>query len=201
MELYIAGFDVACMWDNGAGAYDPPDANGAQKWHCSNCGGSAVGTVSDHMMLSGNSENDGSHLPVSQYRFNPVAHGMEMLSNAQNLSMLTVNSTGYRLHGFAGRDRRSGAVSLWLINKYNASESGAAGQKVRLTLPAGALAPTSIVSLLDDSADDVAKQRRWGSLTTKPLKCASGVCELVLPPLSFSLLKTTDDSISVSAAA
>ena len=188
MELHIAGFDVACMWDNGAGHPTPPTATDPTiGWECSNCDSGPNGPISDHNLLSAMDVHTGAHLPMSQYRFNPVAHGMEMLARAQNRSMLAVSTSGFRLHGFASRPvdgGGSGAVQLFLINKYDG-----APQKVKLTLPAGETAPTTVVSLLDDADSSVPLAERWGTQTAPtPLECAAGVCEFVLPPLSFSML-------------
>ena len=82
-------------------------------------------------------------MPYKEYRFNPVHYGMEMMAQAQNQSMLFVTTNGYRLHGFASRPvaggkgsskdggngggKDTGAVQLWLINKYDG-----APQKVKL---------------------------------------------------------------------
>lgn len=180
LELHVAGFDVACMWDNGPGYPTPPTTpGGAIGWHCANCDDG----VSDHMLLSGMEEHTKEQLPIDQYRFNPVAIGMELLSSAQNQSMLKVATTGYRLHGFAGRDEGTSTMQLWLMNKYDGTP-----QKVKLTLPEGVAGLTTITTLLDDEADDVPLASRWGSTTTTPVTCMSGVCEFVLPPLSFSKL-------------
>lgn len=114
MELHIAGFDVACMWDNGAG-YHTPDG----QWHCSNCGDNGEGVAAtDHMLLNGLDEKTGVHLPLSQYRLNPVHHGMEMMAQAQSQEMLTISTNGFRLHGFASRNQTTGALQVFLINKY-----------------------------------------------------------------------------------
>ena len=122
MELHISGFDVACMWDNGAGHHEPDGS-----WECSNCGDNGEGVVTtDHMLLSALDETNGTHLPLDQYRLNPVHHGMEMMSQAQSQAMLKVSSSGYRLHGFASRNTTTGAVQMFLINKYNGT-----AQKVR----------------------------------------------------------------------
>ena len=179
MELHIAGFDVACMWDNGAG-YHTPDG----KWHCANCGNNGEGVLtSDHMLLSALDEKTGAHLPLDQYRLNPVHHGMEMLSQAQNQTMLHVNSSGYRLHGFASRNA-SGVIKIFLINKYNGTS-----QKVRLTLPQGAMAPSSVITLEDDVDTTIPGSEHWGVVRSpQKLSCAQNVCEFELPPLSFSML-------------
>ena len=179
MELHIAGFDVACMWDNGAG-YHTPDG----VWHCSNCGDNGEGVLtSDHMLLSALDDKTGDHLPLDQYRFNPVHHGMEMMAQAQNQEMLRVHSTGYRLHGFASRNA-SGAISVFLINKYNGTS-----QKVRLTLPPGGVSPSSVITLEDDAPTTVQGSEHWGVLRApKEISCAQNVCEFELPPLSFSML-------------
>ena len=86
-------------------------------------------------------------MPHKEYRFTPVHYGMEMMAQAQNQSMLFVTTNGYRLHGFASRPvaggkgggkgsgkdggndggKDTGAVQLWLINKYDG-----APQKVKL---------------------------------------------------------------------
>ena len=181
LELHVAGFDVACMWDNGAGYPTPPTtAEPDGGWQCANCGDG----VSDHMLLSALDERSGERMRLEQFRFNPVHHGMEMMARAQNQSMLAVSTSGYRLHGFASRPAGGSTVQLWLINKYDAPP-----QKVKLTLPAGATAPTTVVSLLDDADGSVPLAQRWGTRTPPtPLDCTAGVCELVLPPLSFSML-------------
>jgi hypothetical protein len=180
MELHIAGFDVACMWDNGAGHYTPDGV-----WHCSNCGDNGEGVVTtDHMLLSALDEKTGTQLPLDQYRFNPVVHGMEMMALAQSQQMLQVTSSGYRLHGFASRNASTGALQLFLINKYNGTS-----QKVRLTLPEGAVPPSSVVTLADDAAATIQGSERWGTVRPpQKLLCVAGVCEFELPPLSFSML-------------
>lgn len=182
LELHIAGFDVACMWDNGAGHYQPDGT-----WHCSNCGDNGEGVVTtDHMMLNGLDEKTGQQLAVSEYRLNPVHHGMEMMAQAQRQEMLTVDTNGFRLHGFASRNQTTGAIQLFLINKYN----GSTAQKVRLTLPKGAVPPSSVVTLVDNAAASVQGSERWGTVRPpQKLAWVAGVCEFELPPVSFSMLK------------
>jgi hypothetical protein len=191
LELHIAGFDVACMWDNGDGSRDP-----SGRRVCSNCGS---GNVSDHFLTS-SFGSSGALLPLSEMRFNPVHYGMELLAHAQNQSMLEVSSNGYRLHGFATRNEITGAIQLFLINKYDG-----APQKVRLTLPTNRTTGirgrnnsaagnnvsrlSSVQTLVDDAPLSVPLSERWGRLLDpQPLACVDAVCELVLPPLSFSRL-------------
>ena len=52
-QLHIAGFDVACMWDNGAGHPTPPTAaDPTVGWECGNCGQDGGVRTSDHFLLS-----------------------------------------------------------------------------------------------------------------------------------------------------
>jgi hypothetical protein len=138
-------------------------------------------------------------LPLNQARFNPVHYGMELLSHSQNQSMLRISTNGFRLHGFASANDTTGATQLFLINKYDGLP-----QRVRVSLPQQQLfsssfpngaaavtytAPTEIVSVVDDAPVSVPAAERWGRLTAaQPLSCVVGVCEFVLPPLSFSRL-------------
>ena len=175
MELHIAGFDVACMWDNGDG-----DIWLDGRRRCGNCGANS----SDHMLTSPMTDDgSGRFLPMDEWRLNPMHHGMEMMSRAQNQSMLRVTPDG-RLHGFASRNETSGRVMLWLINKWDGAE-----MRVRLQLPPGVIAPSHVSSLVDDADASVPGSQRWGTVTApKELPCVAGVCEFVLPPLSVSML-------------
>ena len=175
------GGSKSIRWDNGAG-YHSPDG----KWHCSNCGDNGEGVVtSDHMLLNGLDDKSGAHLPMSQYRFNPVHHGMELMAQAQRQEMLQVSSNGYRLHGFASRNMTTGVTRVFLINKY-----GNTSQQVRLTLSGRVVvANCTVVTLSDDAAVFTPGSQRWG--TVKPpqkLNCPTGVCQFELPPISFSML-------------
>ena len=171
---------TACTTSRIEGHYTPDGV-----WHCNNCGNNDEGVATtDHMLLSALDEKNGTQLPLDQYRFNPVRHGMEMMAQAQSQAMLQVNSSGYRLHGFASRNVTTGALQLFLINKYNGTS-----QKVRLTLPEGAVAPDSLVTLADDAAAAVPGSQRWGTLRPpQKLDCVASVCEFELPPLSFSTI-------------
>jgi len=61
---------------------------------------------------------------------------------------------------------------------------------VRLVLPTGAVPPSSVVTLADDAAPSVQGSERWGALRPpQKLACVAGVCEFVLPPTSFTMLK------------
>jgi hypothetical protein len=171
MEMYIGGFDVAAFWDNNDGQVMPDG-----KATCANCNDNA----SQHMLLS---TKDG-------HRFNPMHYGLELLARAQNQSMLQVGTSGFRLHGFASRDSTTNQVQVWLINKYDG-----APQKIRLTIPLTgnkSIVPNSIVSVVDDAGPEVPGPEHWGMMTApKQVTCTMGVCELELPPLSFSMLLHT----------
>ena len=108
---------------------------------------------------------------------NPMHLGLELLATAQNQSMLQMNTSASRVHGFASRDELSGAVSIFLINKFEVA------QKLRVSLPVGALAPDSVVSMVDTTD-------HWGKLTAvQPVSCVSGTCQLTTPPVSFTVLR------------
>jgi hypothetical protein len=62
-------------------------------------------------------------------------------------------------------------------------------QKVRMALPAGALVLSIVVTLVDDAPESTQGSERWGTLRSQKLACVGGVCEFVLPPTSFSMLK------------
>lgn len=165
LEMYTAGYDIACFWDTGDGATGsnpslPP---------------SSAGIGSGHMLLE----------TSAGYRMNPMHLGFELLAKAQNRTMLKLNTTAKRVHGFASLEASSGHVQIFLINKYEAV------QKVYVALPASgpaALADGTLTSMVD-TAD------HWGTNTVVKLGAASGctagsrVCELSLPALSFSIVQ------------
>ena len=98
--------------------------------------------------------------------------------------MLAVATTGYRLHGFAARNSTTNHVRVWLINKCDGP-----AQCARVTLPAAGVEPSSVASVIDDAGPGVPNDQRWGALTPpRPVVCAANVCEIELPPLSFSML-------------
>lgn len=107
-----------------------------------------------------------------------------MFVQAQRQEMLQVRTSGFRLHGFASRNQSTGALQVFLINKYNGT-----AQNVRMVLPTGAVAPSTMVTLADDAPEAVQGSRRWGTLRPpRALACVVGVCEFTLPPASFSML-------------
>jgi uncharacterized membrane protein len=112
------------------------------------------------------------------FRMNPMHLGLELLATAQNQSMLKINTSAPRVHGFACRKEGSGEIRVFLINKYEAQ------QKLRVVLPAGTNELKSVVSMVD-TAD------HWGKVTeAQKVACVSGVCELAVPSVSFSMLKS-----------
>ena len=114
---------------------------------------------------------------AAAYRMNPMHFGFEMLAQSQNRSLHKVNTSADRVHGFAASAPATGALQLFLINKFDAV------QKVRVALaPAGA-APEELTSLVDTPD-------HWGAVTApQHISCVGRVCEVVLPPLSFSMLQ------------
>jgi hypothetical protein len=165
LEMYQSGYDVACFWDNGDGA-----------------------TGSNPALPPNPIAEDGGHMlleTAAGYRMNPMHLGFELLAKAQNRTMLKLNTTAKRVHGFASLEASSGHVQVFLINKFEVV------QKIRVALPASgpaALAEGTLTSMVD-TAD------HWGTSVVLKLGPASGcragsrVCELSLPALSFSLLQ------------
>ena len=95
------------------------------------------------------------------------------------------------MHGFATSD--GGQYELYLINKYEVDQA----VTVSLALaaddgsehPAAALSLKVVLSMVE--AED-----GWGETREQPIapaKCTGGVCELLLPALSFSRIKTDDE--------
>ena len=114
---------------------------------------------------------------VAAYRMNPMHFGLEMLAQSQNRSLHKVNTSADRVHGFATSSLATGALQLFLINKFDAL------QKVRVVLPPTGSAPTQLTSMVD-TAD------HWGAVTAPQLiSCVERACVLALPPLSFSMLQ------------
>ena len=120
----------------------------------------------------------------ASFRMNPMHHGLEMLARAQRKSLLKINGTadGYRVHGFATRNETgpgpgpgAGPDAVFLINKFEVE------QKVNIALGSPAAELGHVISLVD--TDD-----HWGALAGSRSQCTAGVCELVLPPVSFSMI-------------
>ena len=110
------------------------------------------------------------------FRMNPMHFGFEMLAEAQNRSLHKVNTSADRVHGFA-TSASTGTLQLFLINKFDAV------QKVRISLaPVGAV-PEEQTSLVDTPD-------HWGTVTVpQNISCVGHICEIALPPLSFSILQ------------
>ena len=120
----------------------------------------------------------------ASYRMNPMHYGLEMLARAQRKSLLKITGTadGYRVHGFATRNETApggaGADTVYLINKFEVE------QKVRITFGSQGANLTDlghVISLVDT-------EDHWGALAGSQPQCDAGVCELVLPPVSFSII-------------
>eukprot|EP01048_Picozoa_sp_COSAG05_P021490 COSAG05_NODE_3970_length_1744_cov_4.354407_1_plen_495_part_10 len=95
LEMYQSGYDIACFWDNGDGVH---------------AGGHA--TTSENKLLD----------TLSGYRMNPMHFGFEMLAKAQNRSLHKITTTADRVHGFATSSPMTGAIQLFLINKFSVTQ-------------------------------------------------------------------------------
>jgi hypothetical protein len=173
LEMYIAGYDLACFWDNGDG-YTGSNPSLPQP--------SAGYSGGGHMLLES----------TAGFRMNTMHLGFEMLAQAQNRSYLKLNTSAARVHGFAtiaestAPTGTGGALlQIFLINKYDAL------QDVQVTLPSTlawrALDPSGLeIRSMVDTAD------HWGQRTMPtPVSCnsARALCECTLPPLSFSVIQ------------
>ena len=154
LEMYASGYDIACFWDNGDGQHSiVPSPEGAS---------------AGHMLLD----------TKAHFRMNPMHLGLELLATAQNQTMLKINTSAPRVHGFASRGEPSDEVRIFLINKFEVQ------QKLRVVMPAGMRELATIVSMVDTPD-------HWGEVTApQQVACVSGVCEFAVPPVSFSMLQS-----------
>lgn len=115
-----------------------------------------------------------------------------MLAHAQNKSMLRVNTTATRVHGFATWDPVGRGVELFIINKLEEA------QNVTFVLPSiirpsmavvtetsqarqHEIVPVTRVDSVVDTAD------HWGTQMRGTVTCdAVGLCTVQLPAVSFS---------------
>ena len=102
--------------------------------------------------------------------------GFEMLAQSQNRSLHKISTDADRVHGFA-TSAPVGTLQLFLINKFNVV------QKVRVVLSPVGAAPEQLRSLVDTPD-------HWGTVTApQHVPCVGRVCEIALPPLSFSVFQ------------
>ena len=143
LEMYASGYDIACFWDNGDGQHAAVPA--------------PEGASAGHMLLDSK----------AGFRMNPMHLGLELLATAQNQSMLKINTTAPRVHGFASRHEPDGEIRIFLINKFEAQ------QKLRVVLPAGMHELDTIVSMVDTPD-------HWGEVTA-PRPVARVLCRATSP--------------------
>ena len=117
-----------------------------------------------------------------------------MLAHAQNKSMLHVNTTAARVHGFATWDPVSTGIELFIINKFEEAQnvtfvlrsivqhSTAVGSDTSTSNGRQhAIAPVTRVDSVVDTAD------HWGTQLAGTVTCnAVGSCTVQLPAVSFS---------------
>eukprot|EP00947_MAST-08B_sp_MAST-8B-sp1_P001296 g1296.t1 len=156
----------------------------------------------------GHADHDDQMLLASQedYRFNPSAMGLGLLSAAaNNATMLNLTTSNRRVHGFAtrgggtrrARTRAHGIeATAEATEATEATDTGDTGdviirvflmnkmeseQHVRLQLPAG--------GKLGRGEAMVDTDDHWGTMRALDVKCtaATGACDLVLPAVSFSV--------------
>ena len=109
---------------------------------------------------------------------NPMHFGFEMLAKAQNRSLHKITTSADRVHGFATSSPMTGAIQLFLINKFSVT------QEVNVTLPRYAFTAPSAFTSMVDGAD------HWGTITDPTtFVCEGRVCKLALPALSFSMVE------------
>merc|ERR1711990_331718 len=102
--------------------------------------------------------------------------GLELLGRSTNSSMLALQTSAKRVHGFAAMDKATGTVQAFALNNYETS------QDVHIALPSGFPQLSHAESMVD--TDD-----HWGTVKETDLKCDTpGSCEATLPPLSFTVL-------------
>jgi hypothetical protein len=176
LEMFVGGYDMAAFWDNGDG------------------GKAASKGPSDQMLMDSS----------AAFRMNPMHLGMQLLARAtsnatHNASFHAVEVGGgeKRVHGFAAAGGGGRALLLYLINKLEATESGAAaGQAVRVTLPAAfgaAAAPSvdgvAVASWAATATSMVDTADHWGELdSSAAVTCTGNACDVVLPPVSLTLV-------------
>ena len=123
------------------------------------------------------------------WRFNPVHIGLEMLAESSGLRMLNVTSKYTnpnvhidRVHGFAAVG--DGRLRVYLINKMESVMS------VRVTLPDAKYETGFTAESMVDTDD------HWGARNTSiSVSCDGtgvGYCDVELPPVSFTLLKSAE---------
>eukprot|EP00041_Stephanoeca_diplocostata_P035070 m.1224826 g.1224826 ORF g.1224826 m.1224826 type:complete len:595 (+) comp24627_c0_seq9:70-1854(+) len=168
MELFIGGYDMAALWDNGDGqTMGTPRSNNS---------------LYDQMLLDTDAD----------FRMNPVHFGLELLFTSVNTSMLAFNTTAPRVHGFCSEPpsrvhapahaSAPNHTCCFLINKIQVDVT------VHIRVPAD-LPRLSQARSVEDTSD------HWGRLTDTSARMqvvqttdVTVVYAVTLPSLSFTAL-------------